>query len=68
MLAHLKKKKIHGNFKKTCIKTVKEMKPPMRIWQCVDGHAICAGCRQGFTMKKTFKMTITMTFTMKIKR
>ena len=22
-----------------------EMKPPMRIWQCMDGHAICAGCR-----------------------
>lgn len=23
-----------------------EMKPPMRIWQCVDGHAICAACRE----------------------
>jgi len=22
-----------------------EMRPPTRIWQCVDGHAICEGCR-----------------------
>ena len=20
-----------------------EMKPPMRIWQCVDGHPVCEG-------------------------
>ena len=45
-------------------KLLKEMKPPMRIWQCVDGHAICAGCRQGFTI--TMKITITMTFTCKL--
>ena len=23
--------------------TFKEMKPPMRIWQCVDGHPVCEG-------------------------
>merc|ERR1712107_94234 len=28
-----------------------EMKPPMRIWQCVDGHAICAGCREKLESK-----------------
>jgi len=28
-----------------------EMKPPMRIWQCVDGHAICAGCRDKLESK-----------------
>ena len=22
-----------------------EMRPPTRIWQCVDGHAICEVCR-----------------------
>ena len=22
-----------------------EMRPPTRIWQCVDGHAICEACR-----------------------
>ena len=21
------------------------MKPPMRIWQCVDGHPVCEMCR-----------------------
>ena len=21
------------------------MRPPMRIWQCVDGHPVCEGCR-----------------------
>ena len=47
----------------------KEMKPPMRIWQCVDGHAICAGCRLGFRVRITItiamaiRLTITMTMT-----
>ena len=37
----------------------------MRIWQCVDGHAICAGCRQGFTMT-TITMTMTNTMSMEM--
>ena len=24
---------------------LQEMRPPMRIWQCVDGHPVCEGCR-----------------------
>ena len=36
----------------------KEMKPPMRIWQCVDGHAICAGCRLGLAIRVRITMTI----------
>ena len=28
-----------------------EMRPPTRIWQCVDGHAICEGCRNKLDSK-----------------
>jgi len=28
-----------------------EMKPPMRIWQCVDGHPVCEGCRKKLDSK-----------------
>ena len=28
-----------------------EMRPPTRIWQCVDGHAICEGCRSKLDTK-----------------
>jgi len=28
-----------------------EMKPPMRIWQCVDGHPVCEGCRNKLESK-----------------
>ena len=28
-----------------------EMRPPTRIWQCVDGHAICEGCRNRLDSK-----------------
>ena len=30
---------------------LQEMKPPIRIWQCVDGHAICEGCREKLESK-----------------
>merc|ERR1712096_580362 len=29
-----------------CPVCLEEMKPPRRIWQCSDGHAICDFCRK----------------------
>merc|ERR1711892_362620 len=29
-----------------CPVCLEEMRPPVRIWQCVSGHAVCEGCRK----------------------
>ena len=34
-----------------CPVCLEEMRPPVRIWQCVSGHAVCEGCRKSPLVK-----------------
>lgn len=35
-----------------CPVCLEEMRPPVRIWQCKDGHALCDNCKQNPRIKK----------------